>query len=516
MDIAYDKIRILWIDDCEGQDAGYMYPEKKLPDELAKYFQIVNHSAIPGPSSIRTSSDFGTCFGPFWWGSGDTSKFPPEIIAMDYNLRKWTDTHGKVNDERNNESTDPLSVSQSNKSKFVVTSDPSKKDVGMKAGFEGLVMGIFISSLLYQHPIGIVPMTNYGNLLEDVSEVRTLHLISKEILNIDYSEFGVSGEDRSWTNVIKKGVQALRARIENLYETFQITLSPSDLMALTESADHGVLTMHSPHAERKFSINGLFIDIPEENRAEAIQKWARDLLQTVMVDCDELKQAQELCGTVWNAYDNDELVKDRKNLSLLTIIKEAGDNYDKDAYKDLTQKFGVSGKKCKQGCVDIKTGAYSDRVRRWATFLVTLNLLKRVIQIKKRVEEHVRKTTIEVIDNSESPVMTVDDLYLALFPAPSSPLVIPWHEGKGIDKSFNWVTTMRRWKDKKEVGKKTGDLALSLPDMLAGESWNPEGPHGLTPSEQLILRGFALEDKELSQKDWDSYNTARLIFRGKK
>ena len=61
--------------------------------------------------------------------------------------------------------------------------------------------------------------------------------------------------------------------------------------------------------------------MPEEKRDGAIHKWARDLMRTVMVDCEELRQAQELAGVVWDAYNNNDLVEDRKNLSLLACRK---------------------------------------------------------------------------------------------------------------------------------------------------------------------------------------------------
>ena len=519
MKIKFDPIRIFWIDDCEGQDAGYMYPEKTLPtEELQRYFAIVSHPNIPGPSTIRTPQDFGTCFSPFWWGNAETDLLPPEIIGMDYNLQKWIDAKTRLTKQKSR-SRSYMAGGTSTTTAAGTNVESAKAQDGDKewtAGFEGLILGIFTSSLLHQHPIGIVPMTNYGDLLENVPEVRALHLISKEILHIDYSEFGVSGEDRSWEKVLKKGVKALRVRIENLYEDGQIVLSPSDLMALAEDAEHGVLTLRSQHAVRRLPVQGLFIDVPEAERDGAIHKWARDLMSTVIVDCKELRQAQELASVVWDAYNNNNLVEGRKNLSLLACRKEAGKKIDQAKYDRLCGDFFVVNKKATFGCVDItSTGDdYSDRVRRWAALLITRNMLKKLIRIRKRMD------ALRIGDYDDiyptGPVLTANDLFLALFPASEGATILPWHAGRKLSNTAEtWPTSMLDWRTKGYTGgRRKGDLALSVYDLLAGKEWKPEGPYGLTDSERIVLRGFALEDKDLSEADWRACNRANLVLWG--
>jgi len=515
MSTALDKIRILWIDDCESQDAGYMYPEKELPtEELQRYFTIVRHPDIPGPSTIRTPQDFKTCFSAFWWGDANTDLFPPEIIGMDYNLQKWTDTKARLTEQKSR----PRAYLAPGGTAQVFTNeyaDTSSGKTEFSAGFEGLVLGIFTSSLLHHHPIGIVPMTSYGDLLENVPEVRALHLISKEILHIDYSEFGVSGEDRSWERVLKKGVKALRVRIEGLYETGNIVLSPSDLMNLAEVVNHPVLTIRTPYAVRRLPIEGLFIDLPVNERQLAIQKWAKDLMCTVMMDCQELKKARELADEVWDAYNNNELIEARKNLSLLASRSDAGLEIDEAEYARLREAFFVENNKAKTGCVDIASfGDYSDRVRRWASLFITCNMLKRLIKIRKKVDSLQINDVMDFYPTG--PVLTANDIFLALFPVPGSPLILPWHSGEKIDNSTGWVKSMLRWKANSMVGNSRGDLALNVNDLLAGDAWEKEGPYGLTASERLVLRGFALDDQELTEADWRSSPRARQVLWGDK
>ena len=525
MNVEDHRLRILWIDDCEGDDTGYMYPEDELPsEELQRYFRIVTHPDIPKPSTIRTPQDFKTCFGPFLDGDGVSDMLPPELIAMDYVLKKWRGAKVQVVPGSSKTIPPSLRSSASRPAGLIDGGVNSGKEHESAGKFEGLVLGVFIGSLLHDHPIGMVPMTNYGDLLEDIAEVRALHQVSREVLHIDYSEFGTSGEDRSWETVLKKGVKALRARIEDLYARGRIVLSPSDLMALATNAKQEVLTLRSIHALRKLPVQGLFIDVPAETRVGAIKKWATDLLETVMVDCEELRQAEELSSQVWAAYSDDELVNARKNLSLLSWRKENDKPFDQGEYDRLHRDFGIAGLKAKKDTKEIRsTGEYSPRVRRWAALLISLNMLKRLILIQKQVD------SLRVSDFAHiyptGPVLTADDLFLAMFPIAESPIILPWHAGKSLDKSSSWMKAMLKWSSQKEgegerevrdIGEvdEKGDLALDIHNMLAGKGWTEQGPYGLTESERLVLRGFALEHEDLTEADWKANNSAKLVLWG--
>jgi hypothetical protein len=81
---------------------------------------------------------------------------------------------------------------------------------------------------------------------------------------------------------------------------------------------------------------------------------------------------------------------------------------------------------------------------------------------------------------------------------------------------LRWSKDARYTREDKKT--EYGDLALSVIDLLAGSQWNEEdpchGPHGVTDSERLVLRGFALDDPDLSQSDWRSYSKSNLILWG--
>lgn len=511
-----EKINILWIDDCDNGDDAYMYPEKRLPDEYIDYFQIVSHKDIPGPSTIRTPKDFWPCFQDFWKFK-KTDIFPPEIIAMDYNLQKWSDNSVNVENVYQ-EPTFPAILDATPASDSGGLTEVTNEDSGaMKAngnvGFEGLIIGLFSASMMHSHPIGIVPMTNYGDLLENIPEVKAFHLISRKILHVDFSEFGVSGDDRSWSRVLKKGVQSLRARLEFLYQNGKIVISPNDLMELSVNISHPSLTVYSDHATRRLPVQGLFIDEPQgEQRNAKIKKWAEKLLDLV-VDSDVFRDARELSKMIWDTYLDVARVEERRELSLLALQKNDNSLLSSIRYDKLAQKYEVKSNKCKVFC-DISfsssTKIYSIHARRLAAILVIAEFLKDKLKLRDLLSKETALTESRMRD--EGPVVRPEDVYLALYPLPESPLVLPWDQGEKIDKSFGWVKYMSRWKDKK-----TGEsYALHIPDVLAGNGWSPDGPHGLKKSERVLLRGLILDELSLniSEDDLREYGPTRRVLYG--
>jgi hypothetical protein len=497
------KIRIIWIDDRERPSGK---PEKLLDPDLARWFEVMHpSSSASAVMSYEAASSFMQEFERFWHRVNDGKRlyFPAEIVVVDYNLDK-----SSAAERSDEEPPDPPGAFRP-----ATQALPSVKRTTAQVrdvNFDGLLIGTFYSALTARHPAAMVSITNYMG--EMPSEVKTLHSLVTPFLGVNF-EHNLPSNERSWRNIVTEGVRHLRRRIIDLYKSGDITLSTSDLMTLTEDNRHGVLTIHSPYAMRKLPVQGLFIDVSKENRGTAVNKWASELMQSVMTDCEELRQAQELAGVVWDAYNNNKLVEDRKNLSLLASHKEAGKEIDQKEYDRLCEAFGVAGKKAKSRCVDIiSTGDYSDRVRRWAVLLITLNMLKKLIRIRKRVDSLRISDYVDI--HPTGPILTSDDLFLSLFPAPESPLILPWHNSANIDMAAGWVRSMMRWKDKKEVRNNRGDLALSVRDLLAGEVWKEEGPYGLTASERLVLRGFALEDMDLTEADWRACNRANLVLWG--
>ena len=510
-----DMIRIPWIDD---RDQGGL-PESTLPDRFREYFEVVDprdRSERDGDSvfSFRDVEGFVPILERFW--HGDTNVLPCEILATDYDLSEsalGSNAYGaaEIDDheftkDRSDSSVTPLAETGT-----------IAKISSEVVNFDGLIISTIYSCIAYRHPSALVSMTSL--LAQMPSGVGVLQKMAQPFVGAKFEE-NLGLRKRSWENILFVGLPHLRRRIEELYESGDIVVSSDDLMTLADSADHGRLTIRSPFSTRRMPVHGLFVDIPESERNGKIQEWARKLL-AMFVDCEDFKQAKELAESVWEAYRGKtreaetDLVEERKNVSLLILDRETGGSeINNEELMRLSELFKVQGNRCTSNCVDITRGGYSDKVRRWGALLVTFKLIRCLILIKKRFEECIEGHAGEEISNPEGPVLSDDDVYLALFPLPGTPLILPWHEGKNIDKSFGWVRTFMRLKDKTYVTNNVGDLALHIPDVLNGKAWSPEGPHGLRPSERLILQGITLDDEDLSEPDFFAYGPARRLLWG--
>ena len=261
-----NKIRILWIDDRERVSG---FPQKKLPKEFVDYFCIAHpNNAEDYDMSYGTAETFMEVFKEFWF-SKNFDYLPAEIIAMDYNLKK------RPAADRSDEKYDPSSLIDDGSpgvSGKASTPDKNTSQEKKNVNYDGLLLGSFYAMLTYSHPAAVVSITNYMGKMP--SEVKTLHEIATPFLGVNF-EHNLPAMDRSWQNIILEGVKHLRERIRELYKDRRIVLPTRDLMALTESADHDALTIHSPFATRRLPLQGLFIDIPEPERAEAIRAWAK-------------------------------------------------------------------------------------------------------------------------------------------------------------------------------------------------------------------------------------------------
>jgi hypothetical protein len=164
------------------------------------------------------------------------------------------------------------------------------------------------------------------------------------------------------------------------------------------------------------------------------------------------------------------------------------------------------------------SGAYSPRVRRWATLLVIHRMLRRAIQGRKRLLSALKQDEISDQDFNLKPLVTlsVADIFAALYPVAASPIVLPYENGGSLNREHGWVRNLLRLRqDAWVVPNQIGDLALSIADVLAGRGWSPEEKaFGLRPFERQVLRGLVLDDKELTESDWMAYPVAANILTG--
>jgi len=511
-----EKIRILWIDDKPNG-----CPEDLLPVELQAYFEIVHHPDIPKPSTIRCVKDFTEHFIPLIQDRQKSDIFPAEIIVMDYNLQDWVDV-STINNDSDGDSDEDIMTGISNEFAHE-SSEIINDNIGIyNTDFEGLILGIFISTLCYQHPIGIVPITSYyKDNLENVPEVQALHKISEKILNIDYDLLKVEKQGVRWEEILKKGVAALRFRIEKLYKDNKIVLSPSDILDYEKGSNNCVLTLYSPYDTRRLPIDGLFMDEAIETRDAAIAKWFESLLPDIAT-CDMLRSARELANYIWDAYKNKTILERRQRLSILAFLKKNDMPYNKEEYEILAGPDGfnvVKGKVMSTECFDILAyGAYNNNQRRWAALIVAIKLLKEIIILSKVLKNYVEKITEKIYYRDS--IIKEEDLFLALFPIPAGSEILPWHAEKNACKSglrmqdgmLNWDTS-----EKMPAIQRNGDLALSIHDLFEGRGWETGGPYGIKKNERKILQGFAYEEdneERIEKGDWEIFHRAKIILWG--
>ena len=287
-----DKLRILWIDDCEGYEKNACYPELSLPEQYQPYFQIVRNSSKL-PSSAPTTSAFLDIFVPFFLG-GKTDDLPAEIVAMDYNLSKYrppSDTSIDPGDQ------DPRAdVAISSTSSSVPTAKTGEEQ---SFNFEGLVLGTFYAAMISPHPAGVIPITSYSSLADNPI-VRMMHNLYERILKVDFSNFIVSGKTRSWTNVLPLGVQAFRQRVEALHVDGDLQLYFDDLMKIYDGSGD-ILTIRSKHATRRLPIRGVFIDHNDDSWPAAAKMWASTLIADIVGEgyVPTLKKADRISEELW-------------------------------------------------------------------------------------------------------------------------------------------------------------------------------------------------------------------------
>ena len=428
---AYDKLRILWIDDREADDPTYQYPEPELPKEYEPYFTIIRHPR-GGLSSVRSPREFSDLFGPFWAGV-DHGSFPAEIIAMDYVLTKWAPEEVRSRPDRKVEDALFDQMEHGNRSAELRTDAP-KGDDGQVVGFEGLLIGIFYASLTCDYPAGLVPMSHYGDLMEGVNEVRALHAMSKPLLDIDYSNFGVSGTDRSWRNVLSQGLKSLRYRITSLFLNRRIILSLADIVAMKGNLDEAVLTIRSKYGTRRLPVAGLFADVAEQSeRIRQVIAWSEELLTEAGNEdpLEAIAEARTVAEAHWSRYlGEDEVIRRRWELSALLAGREeasAPDDVDGNLKSHL-DFFGVKDVKTRipvtepSRVISICDDSTDGLIARWASVFVLARLIAHLI----RAQSGLNSKSGVVSGSCFSHFCSRDWLY-ALMPSPDSPLVLPAH-----------------------------------------------------------------------------------------
>ncbi len=506
------KIRILWIDDRERVSG---FPERTLPDSLAEFFEVVHPaSSNSDVMSYSSASDFMHEFKSFWF-QGENDFLPAEIIATDYNLKKKAAAaSGKnkpIRPARISDAGDETSV---NLPAVSEASDNNSRREGVD--FDGLLIGAFYSALTYLHPSALVSITNYFGDMP--SEVNTLRELISPFLSIATQEekqapdntawLNLVAVDRSWKNIVMAALPPLRNRIKELYKQGHIVIPPGDLINIINGEDIKALRVLSKHGVRDIPVKGLFW-----NNAEDSTIWAESLLTSIITK-DQYLNSEKLAKEIWSYYNNDILLEQQARLSQLHV---EGDQLLSDEYIQLKIQFGLAENsrgrnneslECTKFFSEIRKNSCNKKEkneRRWAALFLIRWLFKRILVF-------IDNTNIESVtrqgekDNSSLfPTIEADDIFLLLFPVPTSPFPLPWHL-KDTKLRNNKMQGWENWM--------TNNLGFHPNDVLNGSV--------VTVGERQILQGITMaedfelhpDNPEIRLEKWKKFEPARLFLFG--
>lgn len=208
---------------------------------------------------------------------------------------------------------------------------------GVNNDDQGCFAGGLLFSLLADYPWAPVALTR-KNTQQLRPEVRFFEWMLESDTNHAFENKGRPSP--TWDELITEGVQTLRIRIEELATAGIIYLNLYDLLKLVEpeyplpefdanatEPEEPTLTFHSRYGKKTLPINGLFIDISEENRSEEVKKWAKSILEKLLRNnkIEDLEKGLELTNRLFKSYTSLRLRMQRHTLS--------------DAVKKLTEHW---------------------------------------------------------------------------------------------------------------------------------------------------------------------------------
>jgi len=445
-----NKLRILWIDDCEGYERQACFPELVLPPEFQPFFEIVRHNPEL-PSSAPTTDDFLDCYIPFH-EQATSDYLPVEVVAVDYNLSKYappSDTTIPVGSE-NPLHRPALQCRESGRHRTVGAPEPgdnSNEDQnvgdGGYYGYEGLILGTFYAAMTSFHPAGVVPMTSYSSLAQN-AVVKTLHQLYQRIMGIEFSNFILSGGDRSWRNVLPVAVKALRHRIESLYLDWRIEM-PLESLRDIRNGQTDALEMRSRYCTRQLPLEGLFLDSGADWK-DAAKAWVEEKVLGPSMAAARPQQESGvstllsirdegylLADHVWEAFINVPAWHRRCELSFLADRKRnATSTWTSEletAFNKVASDFGgvqvtphpqgdrytIEGDSCKWPVAELPrpTSPTQRHVNQWAAVVILCRLVK-LIAAGVRSGEGVIPAGLSTLDWG-----------MALCPRPNS-VIVPW------------------------------------------------------------------------------------------
>jgi hypothetical protein len=226
----------------------------------------------------------------------------------------------------------------------------------------------------------------------------------------------------------------------------------------------------------------------------------------------EFREAKAFCSDLWKEYLSDRSVRRYRLSELAERFKQdalqEGDDTELDK---LCKEFGVDRAKvggpqdppCERFHELRSRPEASQRMWRWTTLLMAVRLELWAASCRAAWRYHHRERGIDGIFDLALTPICADDIYLALFPLPKTPLVTGFHNSRTLSSSWDHLL-------KKPKGTNSdASLALDLKDLLNGDDWKGADQNvgrstcGLLPGEAKVLRWFAQSELVFRQEFLD-------------
>lgn len=387
-------------------------------------------------------------------------------------------------------------------------------------------MGCYVGGLIFttfsDHPCAPVALTRKGIDKTENTEASFFEWMLELESNGTFKRKGRPLP--FWHELLCEGVKTLRDRIKLLLIEKVIKVSFEDLMGIEEGGEQKYITVKSRYNTVRLPLNGLFMDVPSDNRGIIASEWARNLIKDTYsklnFDFDDFVKGKKLSESLWSAYESD-LCEKRYRLS--ELLQKQSQNLSQNEKIELNQlkfEFGVEVKTykkkevyyCTKKTVDIKTNNYNDRARRWAVLMIMVRLFffyNEVKDIWLKICKAEDVSPYLPYGFNEPP--TKRAITIAIYPIPGSTAIIKrlWDESENKDLLRLNISELK--KSKRQDKHNYGNLALNINDVLYGYSWKEdesipkkEWHYGLLPGERFILQLYA-NDIGFSEKSWPEW-----------
>ena len=377
------------------------------------------------------------------------------------------------------------------------------------------VVGCYVGGSLLltigDHPCAPLPFTMHSGASLARTDAAFFEWLLEE--EVDGSFRDKPDKQFQWDDVLRMALPRLRQRILKLVGDGRLQVALQDVMGLLaagteaeESEAAAVLRISSRFRKASLPVRALFAEIEDAGSLDrACRDWAEQLLGLLTpvapggVPTDHrLADAASIADRIWAAYTNSELMAKRERLSELTVLlkeddlrraTEGDENGEEtrapgplpaDVREDLEHELRIlrdhefriiDGKPTQRIESLYEYGNRSGLTVRWAALFV----MARLSVLAERLSRGKDGAFGRWLLGELSP----DDYHLALYPSPSSHVVLLAHAtGKGAN-----VAEYPRQLQSRKKGEE--DIGFALGRMLSGNE-------PLLPGEKAMLRQYAL------------------------